>query len=72
MAPCRVSTPAKGAPVASGMTGRTPDLVVVRRTGGGGTPLVISATIDADCAEAKAAKPAVRMKLCMVMDSVYV
>lgn len=64
MAPCRVSTPAKGVPVADGMTGRTPDLVVERRTGGGG-----GASTTCDWAEARAAKPATRIKLCMLTKS---
>jgi hypothetical protein len=55
IAPCSVSTPAKGAPVAGGRTGRTPDLVVVSRAGGGG-----GASVTCDWAEARAAKAIAR------------
>jgi hypothetical protein len=44
------------------MTGRTPDLVVERTTGGGG-----GASVTCDWAEARAARPAARMKLCILM-----
>lgn len=67
MAPWRVSTPAKGVPVADGMTGRTPDLVVDRRTGGGG-----GASITWDWAEARATKPAAKKRLCILIETLRV
>ena len=63
IAPWSVSRPAKGAPVAGGRTGRTPDLVVVSKTGGGG-----GASVTCDWAEARAAKATARMEWCIVKE----
>jgi hypothetical protein len=50
MAPCSVSTPAKGVPL--GRIGRTPDFVVESKTGGGG-----GASTTCNWADTRAARP---------------